>query len=89
VPRPDSAVTGSLEKLTAQTRAIAVSLLDVTQDQPPPSGSLATSGIRRRPARTWTGPQPAKITWNTRLPACRATVSPAARRSSCPTSPLT
>ncbi len=35
VPRPDSAVTGSLEKLTAQTRAIAVSLLDVTQDQPP------------------------------------------------------
>jgi hypothetical protein len=28
-------VTGSLEKLTAQTRAIAVSLLEVTRDQPP------------------------------------------------------
>jgi uncharacterized membrane protein YccC len=35
VPRPDSAVTGSLERLTAQTRAIALSLLGVMQDEPP------------------------------------------------------
>ena len=50
VPRPDSAVTGSLEKLTAQTRAIALSLLDVRQDQPPripPSFGQAYAGMLR------------------------------------------
>lgn len=50
VPRPDSAVTGSLEKLTAQTRAIALSLLDVRQGQPPriprPYGEAYTGMLR-------------------------------------------